>query len=311
MVANDLSVCLLTYNHAHLIESSIQSVLRQTATDFEFVVSDDCSTDGTWEILNRLAFEHPRLRILRTPRNLGMAANANFSVASTSRRFIALLHHDDICAETLLEHWVCLARSDQRISFVFNAYGKFGSDFVFEPRLRTGVYRGKELLNRHLLQRWGCIVRGTALIRKSDWDALGGMRIRFGMLADIDLWMRLCRGAYVGYINEPLIVVRQVRPDDYPKEYKESSWSWNRLTLLYEIHATNLLEHQRDSDWGWWGRWIWFRIRISTNTAKWISYAVIRKNRAMLDAIRESETRYDLFPVRVLRKVISLGRSRG
>ena len=66
-----IAVCLLTYNHAHLIESTLDSILRQTLIGYEIIVSDDCSTDNTWAILQRMAVEEPRIRVIRTPQNLG------------------------------------------------------------------------------------------------------------------------------------------------------------------------------------------------------------------------------------------------
>ena len=47
-LGDNISCCLLTFNHAHIIESTINSILEQTVKNFEFIVSDDCSTDGTW-----------------------------------------------------------------------------------------------------------------------------------------------------------------------------------------------------------------------------------------------------------------------
>ena len=105
-IGQNIAVCLLTYNHAHLIESTLDSILRQTLTGYEIIVSDDCSTDNTWEILQRLAAADPRIRPIRTPRNLGMAGNANFAVAHTDRPYIALLHHDDLYRADLIEKWM-------------------------------------------------------------------------------------------------------------------------------------------------------------------------------------------------------------
>src|SRR5262245_24879707 len=85
-----ISVCLLAYNHVGLIESTLRSIREQTIDGYEVVVSDDNSSDGTWERILELARQDARIRPLRTPRNLGMAANANFCVAETTRPYIAL-----------------------------------------------------------------------------------------------------------------------------------------------------------------------------------------------------------------------------
>ena len=55
------------------------------------------------------------------------------------------------------------------------------------------------------------------MIRKDAWLQSGGMRERFNLLADIDLWMRLAVSWNVGYVNEPVIIVRDQRPSYYPR----------------------------------------------------------------------------------------------
>lgn len=54
-IGEKIVACLLTYNHAHLIESTLTSIQQQTLKDYEIIVSDDCSTDDTWEIIQRMA----------------------------------------------------------------------------------------------------------------------------------------------------------------------------------------------------------------------------------------------------------------
>ena len=52
-----ISVCLLTYNHVEVVESTLRSILDQTVACHEVIVSDDCSTDGTWERILAIASE--------------------------------------------------------------------------------------------------------------------------------------------------------------------------------------------------------------------------------------------------------------
>src|SRR5690606_454552 len=84
----DISVCLLTYDHVALVESTLDSVLAQNIGGFELIVSDDGSTDGTWELISRRAAADPRITAIRTPRNLGMPGNANFAARRSSRPYL-------------------------------------------------------------------------------------------------------------------------------------------------------------------------------------------------------------------------------
>jgi teichuronic acid biosynthesis glycosyltransferase TuaG len=129
-----VSVCLLSFNHVGLIESTLRSILSQTVDGYEILVSDDCSNDGTWDRILAVADTDRRIRPIRTPRNLGMAANANFAVGRTSRPYVALLHHDDLYRDDLLEKWAGVLERHSDVTFVFNYYARHGrTDLYTEP----------------------------------------------------------------------------------------------------------------------------------------------------------------------------------
>lgn len=304
-----VSVCLLTYNHVNAIESTIRSIAEQSLTGYEIVVSDDCSNDGTWEKVLALAQEAGNIRAIRTTTNLGMAGNANFAVAQTTRPYIALLHHDDLYRQDLLEKWSKVLDHHPDVNFVFNEYCTVGGgvDAFAAPIVgATERMDGRRFLECHLLPKWACPVRGTAMIRRSAWMLAGGMRERFGMLSDVDLWMRLARTGAIGYVAEPLINVRHCRPSYYPDIYTGKNWSWPRLVLLYEIHAANRLEYLDMKTISGQARWLLFRLRVSMETLKWLGYAVVKRRTKAYIAIssEESQTRYDLPGLDIVRRFL-------
>jgi glycosyltransferase involved in cell wall biosynthesis len=303
-IGKKVAVCLLTYNHVEIIESTLRSILDQSIVGYEVVVSDDCSTDGTWEKILELATADARIKPVRTPHNMGMPGNANFAVAQSARPYIALLHHDDLYRKDLLEKWAGVLDRHPDIAFVFNPYGVFESDSVDPILMPSECIDGNWLLEKYLFPWWGSVVRGTAMIRRTAWDQVGGMRDQFNLLADVDLWMRLAMRWPVGYVPEPIITVRQQRPDYYPDIYMTRSWSWPRQRFLYEIHALNRLDYlDLNAPWGrlqWWR----FRLRLSLETSKWLIYSVVRRKPEMIASSHESVTRYDLWPLRVLRSIL-------
>lgn len=299
-----VSVCLLTYNHSNVIKSTIYSILNQTLRGFELIISDDCSSDGTWELVLGLAAKDSRIRAVRTPRNMGMPGNANFAVGQASKPYVALLHHDDLYREDLLEKWLGVMERHPDVGFVFNPYKVYQSSYVYRHPFTDERLEGRSFLENHLFPSWGCPVRGTAMIRRSWWERLGGMREQFGLLADIDLWMRLAAASAVGYVPEPVITVRDARPDYYPDIYKGDSWSWRRQRYLYEIHAANRLEYYGlgtlSGRFNWWH----FRVRLSLETAKWLAYAVVKRKASIIAMSNDSVTAHDLLPLRLLRSVL-------
>jgi glycosyltransferase involved in cell wall biosynthesis len=309
-IGEKISACLLTFNNIQVIESTLLSILDQTVSGYEVIVSDDCSTDGTWERILEIAATDRRIRAIRTPKNLGMPGNANFAVSQCDRPYVALLHQDDFYRSDLLEKWAGLLEKYEDLGFVFNYYDdvtRENSERSYGHCFKDERLDGRWFLERFLLARWGCPVRGTAMIRRADWEKVGGMSEQFGPFADVDLWMRLSRISNVGYVPEPLIKVGKIRPDYYPEIYTQrTGWQWRRKVLVYEIFAANWRSHLRLNTVIGRLRWWEFRTRLSCETAKWLVYAMVRKRADIIAGSQESATEYDLWPLRVLRRAIQL-----
>ena len=80
-----VSVLIKAFNHAPYVRQTIDSILNQSLQDFEVVVTDDASTDGTPEIVR--GFTDPRIRLQVMPRNLGISGAMNATIASTRPLF--------------------------------------------------------------------------------------------------------------------------------------------------------------------------------------------------------------------------------
>lgn len=305
-IGERISVCLLTYNHAHLIASTLESIQRQTLSDYEIVVSDDCSTDGTWELVQQIASLDRRIRPVRTASNLGMPGNANFAVAHCHRPYIALLHHDDLYRSDLLEQWVGVLERNPDAAFAFNPYRDLGfTQFPARARHRDCI-DGRWLLRAYLFRYWGSVIRGTAMIRRCAWDEVGGMQERYGLIADVDLWMRLAARWPAGYCPEYLIDVRQARPPDYPMEYQEEmAWSWSRRRLLYEIHANNRQACRGTCAWSERWKWLVFRAKVSADILTWLGYAVVRRKLDMIASSGDAANPYELGLVKLIRRALT------
>ena len=91
-----VSVCLLTYNHERYVAQAIESVLAQEGVDFELVISEDHSTDGTRAIVDDYAARHPhRIRVLPAPTNVGMTRAFARGIEAARGAYVALLDGDD------------------------------------------------------------------------------------------------------------------------------------------------------------------------------------------------------------------------
>jgi hypothetical protein len=116
------SVLLPTRNGASLLEGTLRSVLDQPSEDFELVVSDNASDDGTAEILAEAAAD-PRLRVLRQPRPLGVTDNWNAALGAAAGERIVLLGDDDLMLDGYFERAdELLAAHGEPDVLLYNAY---------------------------------------------------------------------------------------------------------------------------------------------------------------------------------------------
>src|SRR5437763_13510565 len=103
-----LSLCLATYNRARYLDRYLThhlGALDAAGIDYELVVSDNCSTDETPEILARYSARHPRMRVSRQPRNLGAYPNILTTLHQARGEVVVSIADDDLAiAERLLDY---------------------------------------------------------------------------------------------------------------------------------------------------------------------------------------------------------------
>jgi glycosyltransferase involved in cell wall biosynthesis len=89
----DFSIIITTYNRIKLLQKAIDSVFEQTIIDWELVIVNDCSTDGTEQFLNSL--NHPQIKVVNNPVNLHKGGARNIGIDNCSGQFVCFLDDDD------------------------------------------------------------------------------------------------------------------------------------------------------------------------------------------------------------------------
>ena len=89
-----VSIIMPTFNSIKTVKDSIKSVLEQSYLNWELLITDDCSTDGTYEYL--LSLDDERIRVFRNKINSGAGASRNISIKNAKGRYIAFLDSDDL-----------------------------------------------------------------------------------------------------------------------------------------------------------------------------------------------------------------------
>ncbi len=100
-----VSVVVPAYNNARFIEQTVESILEQTFGDFELILSDHSSTDGTWDLLRRFS-DDPRVRLMRVPTGGGAQANWTAVTDRAAGELLKLVCGDDLLYPTALAEQV-------------------------------------------------------------------------------------------------------------------------------------------------------------------------------------------------------------
>jgi glycosyltransferase involved in cell wall biosynthesis len=100
MKSAEISIVIPNYNNKHYLADCLDSVLRQSFKDIEILIADDCSTDGSIELINRYACQYPDIiRIVFNRKNLGVARNRHMGILELRGKYVTTLDSDDMYAD--------------------------------------------------------------------------------------------------------------------------------------------------------------------------------------------------------------------
>ena len=148
-----ISVAMATYNGERYIRQQLDSILNQSVQDFEIVICDDCSTDGTWDILQEYQSKFPAIRCFRNEKNLGFKANFEKAMSLCEGEFVALSDQDDIScgdAELIDGEGKSLGATLSEVDFLYHCpkdYRKIPLRIFYS----NGCFQGASMLIRKSL----------------------------------------------------------------------------------------------------------------------------------------------------------------
>lgn len=223
MTAPAVSVIVPAYNAAPYIAATIDSVRRQTFSDFELVIVDDGSTDETAAIVEAIAAEEPRLHFIRQ-KNTGNPAARNAGFAAARGLFIAPLDADDLWFPDKLEQQMAaFAAGDPALGLVYG-----WSVYIDTDGKPTGGFLAREENGDAFLTMLCDNFVGSGsvpLMRREVMEAAGGYRGDFPGIEDKDLFMRIAARARVACVREFHIAYRQV-PGSQSRKYRAMEQSY-------------------------------------------------------------------------------------
>lgn len=201
-----ITVLMSVFNGSEWLGQSISSVLNQTLRDFEFIIINDGSTDGSLKIMLSYAQMDKRIRIISKD-NTGLGDSLNRGIHEAKGKWIARLDADDICEPERLEILVSVVEKDTSLVLIGS-----GSQEIDEYGMLGKTYRYPNThfaLVNNLLSYKPFFSHSSAFYNLEVVRAIGGYRTRIIRAQDRDLWARLSEVGRLASISMPLVKVRQ------------------------------------------------------------------------------------------------------
>lgn len=197
-----ISVIIVTYNRIKYLKTSIDSIISQTFSNFELILVNNGSIDGTSELCKNYANKDSRIKFINIKENHGASRGRNMGIEAASSEYITIVDDDDYCHKEMLEYLVNLTdKYDADIS-ICGSYNDFGDRlepcFIFDDLLILDKVKGlDELLKREKYN----VAPPTKLFRKSLFE---GIRFPEGTFVD-DIHV-----IYKVFANANLIVAKGI-----------------------------------------------------------------------------------------------------
>ena len=205
-----VSIILPVYNGIKYLPQSVESILGQDFTDFEFLILDDCSTDGSWKWLQSLQDE--RVSLFRNEQNRGLFYNLNFLIKKSKAGIIKLWSQDDVMYPNCIGAIVAFHRQYPQIGFSYT-----GRDYIDALGNNLNIQQQDDtpeiissVLHARIAFFTGSIAGNIAnvAINKSALDNTGLFNEQMKISADFEMWVRLAKNYPVGFIKKTLVRLR-------------------------------------------------------------------------------------------------------
>ena len=230
-----VSIITPAYNAEHWILETYQSIKCQTYTNWEWLITDDCSSDETMALLSNLAIEDSRVKVFCNQKNSGAAVARNNSIKNASGDFLAFIDSDDLWLSDKLEKQLEFMGND--IAFSFTAYELIDESGA---RLNKSVDSSQQgcFSYQEMLRKKATIGCSTVILRKSSFTEISMPLIRTGQ--DYALWLRLLKTGHKAYVLNAILTQYRILPDSISRnKIKKAIRQWEIYRDIEELSFIN------------------------------------------------------------------------
>lgn len=199
-----VSVVIPVRNAIPWLDEAVSSILDQTHRDFELVIGDDASNDGSTERLEWWAAQDKRIRLMRHNKSLGPAGASNWVAKAARAPIIARMDADDVSHPERLERQLAIMEQNQQAVMVASTWsGIDACGRIVRPPDLAGLFQFDRFRRP--------FAHGSVMYRREAFHKVGGYRVSCDFWEDTDLFVRLLRQGEVLILRQPLYSYRYTR----------------------------------------------------------------------------------------------------
>lgn len=278
-----VSVVMPVYNVATYLPEALDSILRQTYSDFEFIAVDDGSSDESLSVLKTYAESDRRLRIISRP-NTGIAGALNDGIQAVTGELIARMDGDDISEPDRFMEQIRFLRKHSDVAAVGTGVHRMDTKGVrFETAFPT--VKHEKIEKQLLLGNGMAIIHATVIMRTEVFSKCGGYRNHCRNIhEDTDLFLRMSRVGKLANIPKALYWYRQHDRSNVATVYKTVAANDALMEILQEAYQVrglpfppDFIEGWREAGPEWYWHWrVWRELRAKQQLpALWASIRAI------------------------------------
>lgn len=221
-----VSICVRTYNRKAYLRKTLESIRDQTYQNYEIVIVDDGSTDGTEEMIRQLPYKLTYF----WQKNAGVAATANRAIHLAKGKYIASIDSDDLLMPDAIERMVRVMENESEDVIVYGPYLRIDENGVLYGKSKEKLHSG--YVTRYLFQRVFIYLSGS-MFPKSVLQKVGSYDESLRIGEDYDLWLRLSLKYRFIALPEPTFKRRRHRTNVSRQSFENCLTELNMIEQFY------------------------------------------------------------------------------
>lgn len=235
-----VSIITATYNSEETIEETYKSLCNQSVSDWEWLVTDDCSIDSTFKILRNISKGDTRVKVFANETNSGAAVSRNRSLDNASGTFIAFIDSDDLWEPNKLEVQISYM-SLNKVDFSFTAY-ELINEFGEKLGSTIDTFHKEPINYEDMLKKKATLGCSTVIIRRTKFCDFRMPLIRTGQ--DYAFWLSILKSGTNAHAITEVLAQYRIMPNSISRnKFKKALRQWEIYRSIENLSLIRTLNY--------------------------------------------------------------------